>query len=142
LRPWRPGRQMATGRQMGGRKKEGTGAETKGDGSICQLPSGGHCTGWPRGRRVEPNPRRLAVPATHAVEPNGCPRPTQRRNAASSVSVCGVLTSSCQSRGQPSGHALSRLCSSAGPCSRSHRLDQRHCSARFTKLARRAFRST
>jgi predicted HTH transcriptional regulator len=108
----------------------------------CQEPFPGCLRGRPRGRRVISRPRRRTMRSTHVSLPNGVPRFTQRRSAASSCSVCGSCTHSNQPRGQRIGHGLNIRRESASPCSRRHKLLQRHWSARRTSFARSAFRST
>src|SRR5208283_1096836 len=63
------------------------------------------------------------------------------RSAATSASVCGRLTSCSQSVGRGKGHAES-MGNAGSSRSTRRKLDQRHDSARSTRFARRAFRST
>jgi len=98
--------------------------------------------GRPRERSVDWSPSWSAVVLTHPSPPYGWPRRTLRRIASNSASVGGSLTRSSQVRGRGNGHRLSHLRSSAFPCTRRQRLDQRQSSARATKFARSAFRST
>src|SRR5208337_2155901 len=60
--------------------------------------------GLPRGPIVHSSPNRLAVSVTQLGSPKGRPRLTQQRNAATSASVCGWLTSCSQSVGRGKGH--------------------------------------
>ena len=53
------------------------------------------------------SPNRLAVSVTQFGSPKGRPRWTQQRNAATSASVCGWLTSCSQSVGEVDGAAHS-----------------------------------
>src|SRR5271157_2397795 len=59
--------------------------------------------GLPRGRTVHSSPNGLAVSVTQLGSPKGRPRLTQQRNAATSASVCGWLTSCSQSVGGAEG---------------------------------------
>ncbi len=112
----------------------------KGDRSI--YPGYLRIRGRPRGRNVKSRPSLSAHFSIQAPSPYGRPRVTLRRIASSSASVWGRLTSFPQSRGQGSGQVESRRRCSAVPHTRRHRLDQRHNSARCTRLARSALRST
>src|SRR5208337_1420029 len=59
--------------------------------------------GLPRDRTVHSSPNRLAVSVTQLGSPKGRPRWTQQRNAATSASVCGWLTSCSQAVGERTG---------------------------------------
>jgi hypothetical protein len=96
--------------------------------------------GRPRGRIVACNPRRLAAIFTQLSAPNGVPRAMLRRIASSSASLCGRFTTLVQFAGRATGEAANNGQSAFGP--RAARLDHRQSSARLTKLARSAFRST
>src|SRR5271157_1417586 len=61
--------------------------------------------GLPRSRIVHSSPNRSAVSVTQLGSPKGQPRLTQHRNASTSASVCGWLTSCSQSVGRGKGHA-------------------------------------
>ena len=56
--------------------------------------------GLPRGRTVHSSPNRSAVSVTQLGSPKGRPRLTQQRNAATSASVYGWLTSCSQAVGE------------------------------------------
>ena len=73
--------------------------------------------GRPRGRRVVCRPHWRAIFSTHRCRPNGQPRRTQRRKAASSSSVWGRLTWASQS----GGRAHHRACQNPGADRRSCR---------------------
>jgi len=73
--------------------------------------------------------------------PKGRPRLTQQRNPATSASVCGWLRSCSQSVGRGKGH-VERMGNAGSSRSTRRKLDQRYDSARSTRFARRAFRST
>src|SRR5262249_37691119 len=96
--------------------------------------------GRPGGRIVYSSPSSDAVSFTHPSPPYGPPRPPPRRSRASSASVSGRFTYASQSGPRPTGPASSH--GNAVGVSRSHRLDQRQSSARLTRFARNAFRST
>ena len=98
--------------------------------------------GRPGERYADSRPRRLAIRFCHSVAPYGRPRWTLRRSASNSLSLSARLTRSSQSSGTSNGHAAKTALSSAVPRQRLQRLDQRHSSARTTKLARSALRST
>src|SRR5208337_1035826 len=97
--------------------------------------------GLPRGRTVHSSPNRLAVSVTQLGSPRGRLPLTQQRNAATSASFCGWLTSCSQSVGRGKGH-VERMGNAGSSRSTRRKLDQRHDSARSTRFARRAFRST
>ncbi len=96
--------------------------------------------GRPGERYADSRPRRLAIRFCHSVAPYGRPRWTLRRSASNSLSLSARLTRSSQSSGTSNGHAAKTAVSSAVPRQRLQRLDQRHSSARTTKLARSALR--
>ena len=96
--------------------------------------------GRPRARSVDCKPNCLAVRPCHDSPPNGAPRTTDRRNAANSASLSTDCTCRRQSRGKGTGPSSRRVV--ATPWTRCQRLDQRHSSARSTRFARSAFRST
>src|SRR5271157_6211101 len=74
--------------------------------------------GLPRGRIAHSSPNRLAVSVTQLGSPKGRPRLTQQRNAATSASVCGWLTSCSQSVGDVGGHPQTPpVTGQAAPCS-------------------------
>ncbi len=108
---------------------------------MCQEP---FCCflGRPRGRSVISRPRRRTILSDHEASPNGQPRLTARRRAASSASVCAVFTSFTQRLGRSRGQADSHDAPPAVDGIRRCRLHQRQSSARSTSFARRAFRST
>src|SRR5262249_40907476 len=95
--------------------------------------------GRPGGRSEDSKPSAAAVRSTHAAEPNGVPRSTLRRKAASSASLFGSCTSSSQAACRGTGPGSSQ--GSSGGRSHSGRLDQPQSSARATRPARSAFRS-
>jgi len=98
--------------------------------------------GRPRGRSVDSIPNRLAIRRTQPSSPKGRPRCTLTRRASNSEAAWGRFTRANQSRGCSTGHGLSHVVSLAFPCSRRHKLDHCHVSARWTSLARSALRST
>lgn len=98
--------------------------------------------GRPRGRRVDSNPRRLAIRSTHAASPKGRPRLRFSRTVFNSVSDSEALTQVIHCRGSATGHSLRNDVELGFPCDRRHRLDHRHFSARATNFARKALRST
>jgi hypothetical protein len=107
------------------------------------VTSGGLVAGGrPGGRSVRSNRKARAVSTTQVASPKGVPRCAERRRASSSASVSGRFTCSTQSRGSGTGHSDSTERSFSVPRSRRQRLDQRHCSARCTRLARDGLRST
>ncbi len=96
--------------------------------------------GRPGERYADSRPRRLAIRFCHSGAPYGRPRWTLRRSASNSLSLSARLTRSSQSSGTSNGHAAKTALSSAVPRQRLQRLDQRHSSARTTKLARKCRR--
>src|SRR5262245_38078037 len=64
--------------------------------------------GRPGGRSVKLSPSFFAVRSCQRSSPNGEPRFTLRRNAASSASVCGLFTCAAQSRDIGTGQAHKR----------------------------------
>ena len=98
--------------------------------------------GRPSGRRVCCRPRRAAARAVQFGEPNGELPCTARRMAASSGSFCGWLTIRSQFRGGSTGQSDRTLRASESRDRRRHRLHQGQSSARSTRFARSAFRST
>jgi len=96
--------------------------------------------GRPCGRSVLSSPKRRTIWSDQRASPKGQPRSTDRRSAANSASVCGALTSCTQFAKRRRGQAAK---SSLPLLSRQRwRLPQRQSSARSTRLARRALRST
>jgi serine/threonine protein kinase len=91
---------------------------------------------------VRSSPRAPAARLTHASPPYGRPRSRLRRTASSSFSVMARLTCSSQFRGQGHGPSVSRGVPSATSANRCAALPQRQFSARRTRRARRALRST
>src|SRR5208337_4920346 len=89
--------------------------------------------GLPRSRIVHSSPNRSAVSVTQLGSPKGRPRLTQHRNASTSASVCGWLTSCSPSVGRGKGHA-ERIGNAVSSRSTRRKLDQRHDSARSTGL--------
>jgi hypothetical protein len=120
------------------------GGARKGTRSVQpDVTSGGLVAGGrPGGRSVRSNRKARAVSTTQVASPKGVPRCAERRRASSSASVSGRFTCSTQSRGSGTGHSDSTERSFSVPRSRRQRLDQRHCSARCTRLARDGLRST
>jgi serine/threonine protein kinase len=96
--------------------------------------------GRPGRRKADSRPKAWAVCSCHPSSPYGAPRTTDRRSAASSLSVSAWLTYSTQRGGTGKGQSCNQGTPVAWQCC--HKLDQRHCSARTTRLARSAFRST
>ena len=96
--------------------------------------------GLPWRRKADCKPNAVAVFFCQRSAPNGAPRTTDRRNAASSPSVWVLLTCSVQLAGMAKGPSPNQ-----GTCvawTRCHKLDQRQCSARATRLALSGLRST
>lgn len=96
----------------------------------------------PRGRRVDSRFRRRAIDSTQSSSPNGLPRCADSRTAANSASLNGVLTRSTQPGSREIGHGDSSDEFGSGFCSYRHNEPQRQSSARRTKPARSALRST
>ncbi len=104
-------------------------------------------TGWPLNTgKINLSPflyaNRSTVSATHLTAPNGRPRCTLCRTAASVSSASGAFTHATQLDGSATGPSLRKSSPCPLPRCRHHRLPQRQSSARATSLARRAFRST
>jgi hypothetical protein len=99
--------------------------------------------GRPMGRVVDSRPRRAITSACQSGRPNGWPRRMLRPIASSSAGVIGALTRSPQSLGRVTGQA-SRVGASGmvEPAARWARLPHFQSSARATRPARRALRST
>ncbi len=96
----------------------------------------------PRGRIVDSRLRRRAMDSTHPSSPSGLPRWADSRTAANSASDRGVLTRSTHPVRRGSGHGDSNGGLGSGLRSQRQSEPHRHCSARSTNPARRAFRST
>jgi hypothetical protein len=111
-------------------------------GQVDYSISGVGFLGRPRERSVNSRLSRVAVLAIQASDPNGWPRFPRRRNVFNSVSVRGSLTNSAYRRDRGSGHEPNHWRSASGLRSRRHKLDHCQSSARLTKFARKAFRST
>ena len=98
--------------------------------------------GRPRGRNVDSSSRRRAVDSTQASLPKGLPRFRLQRTAAISFSVKGSFTRLVQFGSLGIGHAESSFGSGSGCDIQRNNDPQRQSSARSTKLARTALRST
>ena len=98
--------------------------------------------GRPLGRTVDCKPNRLTVDSTHSRFPKGHPLLAESRTADISFSVSGWLTRSFQPRGRGIGQEESKGGFGLGFWFQCQRDPQRHSSARETKSARSAFRST
>ena len=98
--------------------------------------------GRPCARKVLSSPSRRTTWSDQNAPPKGHPRFTERRSATSSASVCGLLTSSTQSAKRRTGQADRSDLSLVLPQHQRDRLPHRHSSARRTRFARKAFRST
>ena len=91
----------------------------------------------PIGRRLASCPRRDAVTAVHAADPNGAPRLTLRRICRTSASIIESFTQLSYGSGRATG-----LTSIRGPrdgSTRRRALDHRQSSARATMLARTGY---
>jgi hypothetical protein len=89
--------------------------------------------------RVQAQP---TMASTQLVSPNGWLRTTLCRTDVNSGSVSAALTHSTHWAGRATGSSSTSRPVLPCPDSRSHRLPHRQRSARSTKRARRAFRST
>jgi hypothetical protein len=98
--------------------------------------------GLPWGRRVLSRPSRMTTCSVQAGSPNGLPRVTHRRRAVNSASDCGALTWSIQLDARRTGQGDSKACSEELPRLQRQRLPHRQSSARVTRFARKALRST
>ncbi len=98
--------------------------------------------GRPRGRSVDSRSRRRAVDSTHVSLPKGLPRLTLQRTASTSFSLSGSFTRLTQFGSLGSGHADNNLGSGSGWVAQRYNDPHRQSSARSTKSARTAFRST
>lgn len=106
----------------------------------CYLFEEAFFRGRPGSRNDDSNPRRFAVFCCQRIVPNGAPRFTDRLNAFNSASVSASFTQSIHFRPRGTGQSsrvILRL-----RLTRCHKLDQRHASARPTRFARKALRST
>lgn len=104
--------------------------------------SGPFFRGLPRGRVVISRPRVCVAVSDHASSPKGDPWRTLRRSADSSASVSGAFTCSSQPGERRMGHGDRIRCAADVPWLQRYKLLQRQSSARSTRFARRAFRST
>lgn len=129
---------VRTGRNKGGRIK---GVRRK---QRCQESLFGsfRTLGRPRGRSVDSRSRRRTVDSTHVSLPKGLPRLTLQRTASTSLSLSGSLTRLTQFGSLGSGHADNNLGSGSGWVVQRYNDPHRQSSARSTKSARTAFRST
>jgi len=93
--------------------------------------------GRPRPRKLASNPSCCAERQTYASSPSGAPRPTHCRTRSHSASVIGASTASTRPAPRGTGPGSSRGIPAGRP-----RLDHGHASARATRPARSAFRST
>jgi len=107
----------------------------------CQEPFSDFL-GRPRGRTVVSRHSRLTTRAVHRSSPYGVPRPTECLMAASSASVCAAFTCSSQPACRRTGHGARIDFARASPWCQRQRLLHRQSSARRTRFARKAFRST
>ena len=104
---------------------KGVEEESKGSGVFSHDP-----LGRPRGRKVDPIPKRFATRRTQPSSPKGRPRRTLTRSASNSDAVCGRLTLVVQSAGRSMGQSLSQEATMESVCTRRHKLDHRQSSAR------------
>jgi hypothetical protein len=131
------GEKLAAAKKFQVRKERGSGVV------LHSYSLAGGFLGRPIGRSDDSNCSRFAVASVHDSSPKGpkgAPRWTERRSAATSASDSGLLTISSQLLGRGTGHSTSHVASCS--CRPRQRLDQRQFSARRTKFARKAFRST
>jgi len=98
--------------------------------------------GRPRARSVMSRPRRRAIRVLHGMSPIGTPRVSDWRTPCNASSSIGRLRSASHLRGRSTGQGLSHRVSTDCRLRRTHKLLQRHASARFTSFARRALAST
>lgn len=100
--------------------------------------------GWhlPRFRKVDSIPNRFVSLVTHFSSPNGAPLFADFLNASNSPLVSAALTRFFHPGGRRIGHAERSRGSGSGLLTQRNSEPQRQSSARSTKFARSAFRST